>query len=241
MLRRPKSQRGSLNLNFMGYRTFSLLKVSVLMGIYRYGGCREIRLARISGLLIMKFVVNDSTAFAVFFLFGLKGCFGLSKICAFLGNDYDFMRGRKRERRPDYALKEKIKEQIINLINNENVTKFLVGEIGGFETDAYDAVLEVQKSFPQIKIILVISQITELNEINRIAPDLIREKRGFDEFILPDKCATGYKKLGIVYRNRYIIEHTDFIIAYNRWHGKAYDFCKQAESKRVKVIELAKE
>lgn len=165
----------------------------------------------------------------------------MSKICAFLGNDYDFMRGRKRERRTDYALKEKIKEQIINLINNENVTQFLVGEIGGFETDAYDAVLEVQKSFPQIKIILVISQITELNEINRIAPDLIREKRGFDEFILPDKCATGYKRLCIVYRNRYIIEHTNFIIAFNPLHGRAYKFCKQAESKRVKVIELAKE
>ena len=70
VLRRPKSQRGSLNLNFMGYRTFGLLKVSVLMGIYHYGGCREIRLARINGLLIMKFVVNDSTAFAVFFCLG---------------------------------------------------------------------------------------------------------------------------------------------------------------------------
>lgn len=211
------------------------------MGIYRYGGCREIRLARISGLLIIPFVVNDSTAFAVFFLFGLKGCFSLSKICAFFGNDYDLIYGRTRRRCPNLSLKEKIKKQVINLINNESVDTFLVGEIGGFETDAYDTVLEVQKDFPQIKIILVISQTTELNEINRITPNLIREKRGFDEFILPDKCTTGYKKLGIVYRNRYIIEHTDFIIAYNQWHGKAYDFCKQAESKGVKVIELAKE
>ena len=43
------------------------------------------------------------------------------------------------------------------------------------------------------------------------------------------------------YRNRYIIENTDFIIAYNRYEGKAYEFCKQARGKGVKVIELAEE
>lgn len=56
----------------------------------------------------------------------------------------------------------------------------------------------------------------------------------------PDKCATGYRRLCIVYRNRYIIENTDFIIAYNRYQGKAYEFCKQAKGKGVKVIELGK-
>ncbi|MCI5544713.1 MAG: hypothetical protein MSB80_07415 [Alphaproteobacteria bacterium] len=46
--------------------------------------------------------------------------------------------------------------------------------------------------------------------------------------------------MSIVYRNRYIIENPDFIIAYNEYHGKAYEFCKQAKGKGVKVIELGK-
>lgn len=60
-------------------------------------------------------------------MFGLISFFTLGKTCAFLGNDYDFMHGRKRERRPRIWLREKVKEEIINLIENEDVTTFFCG------------------------------------------------------------------------------------------------------------------
>jgi len=165
----------------------------------------------------------------------------MGKICAFLGNDYDFMHGRKRERRPRIWLKEKVKEQIINLIENEDVTTFFVGEIGGFEEDAYDAVLEAKELYPHIHITLVISKITELHPVGEDISNYIHKGKPCDDFIYPDKSAMGYKRLSIVYRNRYIIENTDFIIAYNEYHGKAYEFCKQAKNKGVNVIELRKD
>ena len=68
------------------------------------------------------------------------------KVCAFFGNDYDFVRKGRREHRHKEDVKEKVKEQIINLIENEEVCTFLVGEKGGFEVDAYDAVLEMKKT-----------------------------------------------------------------------------------------------
>lgn len=167
----------------------------------------------------------------------------MSKTCTFLGNDYDKICGKPCWHHTPEGLKERIKAEIINLIENEDVTEFLVGELGGYEKDAYDTVLEVQKDYPDIQIILVISKISELHEIGEKADDddYIIERRGFDDFIFPSKCESGYKKLGIVYRNRYIIENTDFIIAYNRYEGKAYEFCKQAKGKGVKVIELGRE
>ena len=158
------------------------------------------------------------------------GYFVLGKTCTFLGNDYDFICGRKRIRRSDLELREKIEEKIINLIEKENVTNFLVGEIGGFEKDAYDTMLKIKKIFPNIKIIFVISRTNELNT---------KEERYFDDFIFPDKCAIGYKRLSIVYRNQYIIENTDFIIAYNKYKSRAYEFCEKAKNRGVKVIELA--
>ena len=158
------------------------------------------------------------------------GYFVLEKTCAFLGNDYDFMSGRKRIRRPNLGLREKIEEKIINLIEKENVTNFLVGEIGGFEKDAYDTILKIKKILPNIKIILVISRTNELHT---------KEERYFDDFIFPDKCAIGYKRLSIVYRNQYIIENTDFIIAYNKYKYRAHKFCEKAKNKGVKVVELA--
>lgn len=161
----------------------------------------------------------------------------MGKTCAFLGNNYD------KHRSSHYTppnLKEKLEKEIINLIENQDVTTFFVGEIGGYEIDAYDVVLEVQKKYPQICILLVISQMTELHKMGDNNDNYIIKRRGFDDFILPPKCEFGYKRLSIVYRNRFIIENTDFIIAYNRYEGKAHKFCKQAQNKGITVIELGK-
>ena len=150
------------------------------------------------------------------------------------------MSGRKRIRRPKPELKEKIKAQIINLIENENVDTFLVGEIGGYEEDAYDTVLEVFKNYPDIHITLVVSKTSELHDIGIDGSGIIHQRRFCHDWIYPYKSAVGYKRWCIVHRNRFIIENTDFIIAYNEYKGRAYEFCKQAKNKGVTVIELAK-
>jgi uncharacterized phage-like protein YoqJ len=171
-------------------------------------------------------------------LVGLIGFTSVGKTCAFLGNDYDKILGMKCGHRTPPGLKAQIREQAVNLIENEDVDTFLVGEKGGYEIDAYDVVLDLQKEYPHIRIIFVISNITDLHEMGGNA-SYVAQRRGFDDFIYPPKCELGYKRLGIVYRNRYIIENTDFIIAYNKREGKAYEFCKSAKGKGVKVIELA--
>ena len=148
------------------------------------------------------------------------------------------MSGRKRIRRSDILLKEKIKQQIVNLIERERVDTFFVEELGGFENDAYDAVLELRSDFPQIKVVLVISKISELNRIETDESEYVSHLRYFDDFIYPDACAVGFKRWSIVYRNNYIVDNADFIIAYNRYKGRAYNFCKKAKNKNVVVIEL---
>ena len=165
----------------------------------------------------------------------------MGKVCAFLGNDYDKILGMKRGHQTPPNLKTRLRKEIIKLIKDEDVDTFLVGEIGGYEIDAYDMVLEVQKEYPDIRIYLVLSKLTDLHEMGVWDEAYISKRRGFDDFILPPKCELGYKRLCIVYRNRYIIENTDFIIAYNEYHGKAYEFCKQAKGKGVRVTELGKE
>lgn len=93
-------------------------------------------------------------------MFGLIGFFTLGKTCAFLGNDYDKICGKPCWHRTPERLKERIKAEIINLIENEDVTEFLAGELGGYEKDAYDAVLEAKELYPHTHITLVISKIT---------------------------------------------------------------------------------
>ena len=163
----------------------------------------------------------------------------MGKTCAFLGNNYDKFLDINLGHRTPPNLKARIREEVINLIENEDVDTFLVGEKGGYEIDAYDVVLKVQQEYPHIRIYLVISQMTDLHEMGVRDGAQVIERRGFDDFILPPKCELGYKRLCLVYRNRYIIENTNFIIAYNKREGKAYEFCKAAKGKGVKVIELA--
>lgn len=124
------------------------------------------------------------------------------------------------------------------LFENEKVTAFLVGEIGVFEVDAYDTVLEVKKEYSDIKIVLVISKISELHSTSKNCIESVIKRRGMDDFIYPDKYAKGYKRLSIVYRNRYIIENADFIIAYNKYRGKAYNCCLAAKNRGITVIDL---
>lgn len=144
----------------------------------------------------------------------------MSKSCAFLGNDYKW-------RRDDII--EKVKEQALLLIAEEGVDTFYVSSKGAYERDAYNAVLQIKQNNPGIRIVFVASGMKEVND----------GERYFDSFIYPDRAAIGYKRWCIVHRNNWIIENTDFIIAYNQLKGRAFDVCKRAKNKGVMVIELA--
>ena len=128
----------------------------------------------------------------------------MSKTCAFFGNDYIWSK-------PEII--EQIKEQVLLLIKNNDVKTFLVGQKGAYENDAYNSVLQIKQQYNNIKIVLVVASMQEVN----------REGRPFDDFI---------------FRNNWIIENSDFIIAYNQYEGRAYDICKKAKNKGVTVIEL---
>ena len=143
------------------------------------------------------------------------------------------------EHRTPPNLKDRVRDAVVNLIKNEDVDTFFVGEIGGYERDCYDVVLDVQKDYPQIYIYLIVSKMSEINEVYTNAISRVIVRRYFDDFIFPPKCEYGYKKLCIVYRNQYIVENTDFIIAYNKHKGRAYEFCKKAKNKGVHVLELS--
>ena len=92
-----------------------------------------------------------------------------------------------------------------------------------------------------LDLLLMVLKLYDLQELGECVAEYIQQRRPCDDWIYPDKCATGYRRLCIVYRNRYIIENTDFIIAYNRYEGRAYEFCKAAKGKGVTVIELGEE
>ena len=144
----------------------------------------------------------------------------MGKTCAFLGNDYGLCQPT--------GLIDVLAAQIRRLIIEEGVDTFLVGEKGSYEWDAYHTVIRLKRrEFPNIHITLVLSSVQDLNNHNE----------DMDDWYFPIEAEFG-KRWCISKRNNWIADNTDFVIAYNRYHGRAYVFCQRAKRHGATVIEL---
>ena len=159
----------------------------------------------------------------------------MENACVFLGNDYDkFLKINLGHCMPSNLNKVHIHKEIIHLIKNEDIDTFFVREIGGYE-GIYDVILKVQKGFPCIHTFSAISKMTYLSE-TRFKTSSRTIRKNFDNFIFSSRCELDYKKLGIMYRNWYGVENTDFIIAYNKKHGKIYDSANKLKQKTLSKL-----
>ena len=144
---------------------------------------------------------------------------GMSKICAFLGNETLF---NVKE------TADKIRQAVEELISHKQVDTFLVGTKGKFETLSHKMMEQIQCDYPDIKIMLVIAYLK----------DLERCPYNFDDIYYPSKVELSNKRWSISRRNEWIIEQTDYIIACNQYQGRAYDYCRRAMRKGKEIIEI---
>lgn len=71
--------------------------------------------------------------------------------------------------------------------------------------------------------------------------DLHNVSYKFDDFYYPPLAELGYKAWSIAKRNEWIIEQTDYVVAYNEYRGRAYNYCKKAKRKGKIIIGLGKQ
>ena len=143
----------------------------------------------------------------------------MSKTCGFLGNSSLICKD-------DVA--EQIRHTAIDLITNKQVNTFYVGVKGDFELLSHKVISQVRNDFPNIKIMLVIAYVKDLERCSYY----------YNDFYYPALSELGYKRWSISYRNEWIIDQSDFIIGYNRYEGRAYKYCKKAKNKGKCIIEL---
>ncbi|MBR4330041.1 MAG: hypothetical protein IKP71_09320 [Candidatus Riflebacteria bacterium] len=85
--------------------------------------------------------------------------------------------------------------------------------------------------YPNIKIMLVIAYERDLEKV----------AYKFDDIYYPPQAEFGYRGWSIAKRNDWIIDQTDYVIAYNEYQGRAYNYCKKAKRKGKIIIELGKQ
>ena len=88
------------------------------------------------------------------------------------------------------------------------VTEFIVGHYGGFDRLAASAVKEAKRSYPEVKLTLLLPYHPAERPIP--TPD------GFDGTFYPLGMESVPRKIAIVSANRYVVDHVDYLIAYAR-------------------------
>ena len=113
---------------------------------------------------------------------------------------------------------DKLYNVILNLISEENVSEFMTGEMGDFDTCFSSAVKRAKKLYPNIKLILVMPYFQ-----NKVNTNKDYYETFYDDIIIPDEAFGCYYKTAITKRNRWMIDNSEYVVSYIRKdHGGAF-------------------
>ena len=119
-----------------------------------------------------------------------------------------------------------ILQAIQNLITEKNIITFYVGTQGNFDSLVYRALCNLRADFPQIRIYRVLAYLPKDNSL-------------ISDSILLEGIELIHPRYAISWRNRWMIEHSDYVIAYiTRNYGGAARFVDEAKWKGKTVINL---
>ncbi len=127
---------------------------------------------------------------------------------------------------PD-KIRDKLRETVVKLIEERDVTKFYVGNNGNFDRMALSVLKELSGVYPQINYYVVHAYLPE------------KGGEDFEHTVYPEGIETIPKRFAIDYRNRWMVGQADVVVAYvRRSYGGAAKFLDLAERQGRMVINL---
>ena len=124
------------------------------------------------------------------------------------------------------TVREQLKDTLITLIETRGADLFYIGNHGGFDRMAEGVLRELSAVYPHIKYYVVLAYLPT--------------KPGSSPTLFPEGVETVSKRLAINFRNKWMVENSDLIVAYvNRSYGGAQQFTALAERRKKRIINLA--
>lgn len=98
------------------------------------------------------------------------------------------------------------------LIEEHNVTTFLVGGYGNFDLSAAGAVRNLKAKYPEIELILVLAYLRKRLDLE-----------DYDGSLYPEGLELVPQRFAITHRNRMMVDMADFVVVYvdRSWGGAA--------------------
>ncbi len=130
---------------------------------------------------------------------------------------------------PD-SIRPVLREAILRLIQEENVDQFYVGHQGRFDRLALDLLQQMAAEYPHIRYQVVLAYLpVHQNGTSVLSPV---------NSLLPEGIESVPKRFAIAHRNRWLVQNTDYVIAYALYPGGAAQFAGLAERRGKQVIRI---
>lgn len=139
------------------------------------------------------------------------------KSCFFIGH-----------REAGEALSPALSALVERHISEYGVTEFTVGNYGGFDRLAAKAVIAAKQTYPEIKLFLLLPYYPSDKSVT-LSP-------GFDGSFFPPGMETVPKRLAIVRANRYLTDHSNFLIAYAWRPGNSKKLLEYAQAREKREL-----
>ncbi len=127
------------------------------------------------------------------------------------------------------STKAQLREVLINLITNNDVDMFYVGNQGQFDTIVRSVLRELKKECPQINYAVVLAYM----------PGKKTEYDDYSDTMLPEGIESVHPRYAISWRNNWMLRQSDYVVTYitHSWGGAA-QFAVKAKRQKKTVINL---
>ena len=128
-------------------------------------------------------------------------------------------------------IKPKLREVLIDLIVNQSVDMFYIGNNGAFDRLVRSALRELVLEYPQINYAVVLERMPgKQNE------DYLED---FSDTMLPEGIEKVLPRFAIVWRNKWLLRQSDYVVTYiTHSFGGAAQFAELAKQQKKTVINL---
>ncbi len=137
-----------------------------------------------------------------------------------------------------FPKKEEHERKIIEFLEEkigDKPAEMYLGGYGGFDAFAYDCCKKYKATHPNISLVFVTPYLTIEYQRNHL-----EYKKEFYDYILYPEIEDKPLRYAISYRNKYMAEKADYVIAYvNHNHGGAYATYRHAKRNGKEIFNLA--
>lgn len=126
-------------------------------------------------------------------------------------------------------IRPKLREVLIDLIENKGVEMFYVGKQGQFDAMVRRTLRELTEAYPQIRYAVVLERIPGKHE-----------GEDFSDTMLPEGIEKVHPRYAIAWRNKWMLDHADYVVTYiTRSWGGAAQFAEKARGHGKVVVNIA--